>query len=170
MQNLTDYPVDIASTLASKGPEILRCSLSWKSCGWSQWIPLTLLSLRGGQKPAFTTVASNAFSNSHVYRNRWGRGSLLFIVLLANLISAFSSITLKAQVMPSKDEAVNQRKGIRQYVHSVWSSTSGFPANRISAITQTTDGYLWLGTDEGLVRLDGGRVTIFDQTNTQAMT
>jgi ligand-binding sensor domain-containing protein/signal transduction histidine kinase len=87
------------------------------------------------------------------------------------LFSNFSSvIKLDAQATPSKSETANRRKGIRQYVHTVWNSTSGFKADRISAITQTSDGYLWLGTAEGLVRLDGAHVTTFDQTNTKAMT
>ena len=34
------------------------------------------------------------------------------------------------------------------------------------AIAQTADGYLWLGTEEGLARFDGVSFTIFDQSNT----
>jgi ligand-binding sensor domain-containing protein/signal transduction histidine kinase len=92
------------------------------------------------------------------------------MALFSSLISPFSALKLNAQAPPSKSEAANQRKGIRQYVHTVWNSTSGFAADHITAITQTTDGYLWLGTTEGLVRLDGAHVTTFDRTNTKAMT
>src|SRR6185295_20404184 len=31
----------------------------------------------------------------------------------------------------------------------------GFPRGPVYAITQTSDGYLWIGTEAGLVRFDG---------------
>jgi len=39
----------------------------------------------------------------------------------------------------------------------------------VIAITQTRDGYLWLGTLYGLVRFDGIRFTVFDEINTPAL-
>lgn len=36
-----------------------------------------------------------------------------------------------------------------------WEMFDGLPANTVSAITQTPDGYLWIGTSKGLVRFDG---------------
>jgi ligand-binding sensor domain-containing protein len=56
-----------------------------------------------------------------------------------------------------------------QYGHDVWTSDSGLPQNSITAILQTRDGYLWLGTQEGLVRFDGVRFTVFDTRNTTDM-
>lgn len=56
-----------------------------------------------------------------------------------------------------------------QYGHEVWDANRGFPAFSISAITQTPDGYLWLGTDEGLVRFDGVRFTLFNTSNTPSI-
>ena len=58
---------------------------------------------------------------------------------------------------------------LSQYGHDVWTSDSGLPQNSITAILQTRDGYLWLGTQEGLVRFDGVRFTVFDTRNTPAM-
>lgn len=42
----------------------------------------------------------------------------------------------------------------------------GLPQNSVIAMTQTPDGYLWLGTLKGLVRYDGLRFTVFDEGNT----
>lgn len=39
------------------------------------------------------------------------------------------------------------------------------PQDTIRAIAQTADGYLWLGTDEGLARFDGYEFTIFSKTD-----
>jgi signal transduction histidine kinase/ligand-binding sensor domain-containing protein/ActR/RegA family two-component response regulator len=57
-------------------------------------------------------------------------------------------------------------KSITQYVHDVWTTESGLPQNSILAIAQTPDGYLWLGTEEGLSRFDGVRFFTFDSRNT----
>jgi ligand-binding sensor domain-containing protein/serine phosphatase RsbU (regulator of sigma subunit) len=62
--------------------------------------------------------------------------------------------------------ALDPTKAITQYVHDVWSTNEGLPGNSVMAIAQTRDGYLWFGTYEGLVRFDGIRFTVFDETNT----
>jgi ligand-binding sensor domain-containing protein/signal transduction histidine kinase len=56
-----------------------------------------------------------------------------------------------------------------EYSHRIWRIEDGLPENRIEAISQTPDGYLWLGTGEGLVRFDGVRFTVFDRSNTPAL-
>jgi ligand-binding sensor domain-containing protein/signal transduction histidine kinase len=55
------------------------------------------------------------------------------------------------------------------YSHRVFRIEDGLPENRIRAISQTPDGYLWLGTGEGLARFDGVRFTVFDRSNTPAL-
>jgi hypothetical protein len=44
-----------------------------------------------------------------------------------------------------------------EYLPRVWQSDEGLPSNRVQAIAQTPDGYLWVGTQEGLARFDGRR-------------
>jgi ligand-binding sensor domain-containing protein/signal transduction histidine kinase len=56
------------------------------------------------------------------------------------------------------------------YSHRVWRTEDGLPHNGVRAIAQTPDGYLWLGTTEGLARFDGVRFLIFDRSNTPALT
>jgi signal transduction histidine kinase/ligand-binding sensor domain-containing protein len=46
---------------------------------------------------------------------------------------------------------------VNQYAHTAWTTRNGFSLGNIYAITQTPDGYLWLGTESGLVRFDGVR-------------
>jgi PAS domain S-box-containing protein len=62
--------------------------------------------------------------------------------------------------------ALDPKKAITQYSHEVWQTEQGLPQNSIQAITQTRDGYLWFGTQEGLVRFDGVAFTVFDKRNT----
>jgi ligand-binding sensor domain-containing protein/signal transduction histidine kinase len=44
-----------------------------------------------------------------------------------------------------------------------WTAIDGLPNNTVTAVTQTTDGYLWLGTRRGLARFDGVRLVVFDR-------
>jgi len=59
--------------------------------------------------------------------------------------------------------ALDPLKGLTQYSRTVWTQGQGLPQDTIRAIAQTTDGYLWLGTDEGLARFDGYDFTVFDK-------
>jgi len=52
---------------------------------------------------------------------------------------------------------------------SVWTSETGLPQGTINALVQTSDGYLWMGTEEGLVRFDGIRFVVSDQQNAPAL-
>jgi signal transduction histidine kinase/ligand-binding sensor domain-containing protein len=45
--------------------------------------------------------------------------------------------------------------GLERYVRTSWAHQDGLPSTLIYAITQTRDGYLWLGTSDGLIRFDG---------------
>ncbi len=51
--------------------------------------------------------------------------------------------------------AINPANHISQYGHSAWRIQDGYFHGRIQAVTQTTDGYLWIGTVDGLLRFDG---------------
>ncbi|HEV7507700.1 MAG TPA: two-component regulator propeller domain-containing protein [Thermoanaerobaculia bacterium] len=46
-----------------------------------------------------------------------------------------------------------------------WQNEQGLPQNTVASIAQTPDGYLWLATQEGLVRFDGIRFQIFLASN-----
>jgi signal transduction histidine kinase/ligand-binding sensor domain-containing protein len=46
---------------------------------------------------------------------------------------------------------------INQYAHTAWKIREGFSKGRVTSFAQTPDGYLWLGTEFGLLRFDGVR-------------
>ena len=62
--------------------------------------------------------------------------------------------------------ALDPNKAITQYIHEAWTTENGLPQNSVKALVQSREGYLWLGTEEGLVRFDGSRFTVFDKRNT----
>ena len=44
---------------------------------------------------------------------------------------------------------------LSQYAHTAWTFQNGYSHGAVYAIAQTSDGYLWLGTQSGLFRFDG---------------
>jgi len=53
--------------------------------------------------------------------------------------------------------ALDPALDISQYAHTAWRVRDGFGKGPIHSIAQTPDGYLWLGTESGLLRFDGVR-------------
>jgi ligand-binding sensor domain-containing protein len=62
--------------------------------------------------------------------------------------------------------ALEPTTAAHQYARATWAEQEGLPSSLIWAITQDTDGYLWLGTGAGLVRFDGVRFTHVDELST----
>src|SRR5882724_2456797 len=50
---------------------------------------------------------------------------------------------------------LNPALDVSQYAHTSWKIRDGFTNGTINSIAQTPDGYLWLGTEFGLLRFDG---------------
>ena len=76
----------------------------------------------------------------------------------------FVVVCLGLAVRPAA--ALDPLKPIGQYMRTVWETSSGLPQNSVQAVLQTRDGYIWLGTEEGLVRFDGQRFEVFNRDNT----
>ena len=55
------------------------------------------------------------------------------------------------------------------FIVDSWNNQQGLPQSSVISIIQTSDGYLWLGTLNGLVRFDGSRFTIFDENKTPGL-
>jgi len=55
------------------------------------------------------------------------------------------------------------------FIVDVWGTEEGLPQSSVISVIQTKDGYLWLGTLNGLVRFDGNHFTVFDQFNTPGL-
>jgi len=66
-------------------------------------------------------------------------------------------------VVASPCLALDSEKAITQYVQSVWTTESGLPQTSVYSVAQTSDGYLWVGTELGLARFDGVRFVVYDK-------
>jgi signal transduction histidine kinase/ligand-binding sensor domain-containing protein len=51
--------------------------------------------------------------------------------------------------------AIDPNLSVSMYIRDQWGAERGFPGGPVYAIAQTADGYLWIGTEKGLVRFDG---------------
>lgn len=86
----------------------------------------------------------------------WQASQVLVIILLLSI------------EIPSRVLALDPNRAVTQYVHDIWQSREGLPQNSVNAIAQTADGYIWLGTQEGLARFDGVQFTVYNTDNTAA--
>lgn len=57
--------------------------------------------------------------------------------------------------------ALNPAHSPDSYSIQGWFTEQGLPSNKIRAVTQTSDGYLWVATSQGLARFDGNHFTAF---------
>ena len=75
------------------------------------------------------------------------------------LISSVGSTVVQAQTGRSLDPA----KALTQYNLDGWTVDDGLSQSTITAIVQTRDGHLWIGTQEGVVQFDGIEFQVFDR-------
>jgi ligand-binding sensor domain-containing protein len=60
--------------------------------------------------------------------------------------------------------ALNPERKPNGYSVQGWFTEHGLPSNKIRAMVQTRDGYLWVATAQGAARFDGNRFTAFTST------
>src|SRR5579883_783199 len=76
---------------------------------------------------------------------------------------ALATLAVRLPAEPALDPA----QPISRYLHQTWQSAQGLPQNSVFSLAQTSDGYLWVGTEEGLARFDGVRFTVYDRSNSK---
>ena len=74
------------------------------------------------------------------------------------LLTAFILVCLATRAF-----ALDPHRTMAQYVHDKWGQDRGFVGGAIYAISQSGDGYLWIGTERGLLRFDGYNFTMIQQ-------
>ena len=86
--------------------------------------------------------------------------------IIIGLLSALCCVIVILACSTGLVFALDPSRLLSQFGRDVWQREQGLPNNTIHAILQTQDGYLWLATEEGLVRFDGVRFRVFDTQNT----
>jgi signal transduction histidine kinase/ligand-binding sensor domain-containing protein len=65
--------------------------------------------------------------------------------------------------------ALEPATSLANYGRQSWGMENGLPQNTVQALVQTRDGFVWLGTEVGLVRFDGNGFAVFDKNSTPAL-
>lgn len=65
--------------------------------------------------------------------------------------------------------ALDPDRSVTQYVIDQWGPQQGLPHNVVRAVTESSDGYLWVATQSGVARFDGASFTVFNPLNTPAL-
>jgi signal transduction histidine kinase/ligand-binding sensor domain-containing protein len=74
----------------------------------------------------------------------------------ARFAVAFVAILL---VLVRPAAGLSPARALTQAQHRIWQVAQGLPVPSVYAVLQTRDGYLWIGTEDGLFRFDGVRFT-----------
>lgn len=88
------------------------------------------------------------------------RGYKQIVAVLAPVIMLVAMTVFAAPAF-----ALDPSKAFSQYVQSSWGLQNGLQQKSVMAVTQTRDGFLWLATEEGLVRFSGRAFVTFDERN-----
>ena len=91
-----------------------------------------------------------------VLQTMWGKAVAVRIRARRVFVLGTVLASLLLVALP-RAHALDPDRRISQYAHTAWRVRDGAFAGAPSAITQTTDGYVWIGTRGGLVRFDGVR-------------
>ncbi|HWX19900.1 MAG TPA: two-component regulator propeller domain-containing protein [Candidatus Binatia bacterium] len=90
------------------------------------------------------------------FGKRWKRPHCAGLLFAVVLFGCWGGTTLQATVGGR----------LSQQDFAIWRAEGGWQPNTVTAVIQSHEGYLWLGTYHGLVRYDGARFTVFDSSNT----
>jgi diguanylate cyclase (GGDEF)-like protein len=80
-------------------------------------------------------------------------------------VYAIALVFALALLMARDARSLDPGRAITQYIQNAWNSEAGLPQNSVHAVTQTRDGFLWMGTEEGLARFDGVQFKVYNTQN-----
>lgn len=83
-------------------------------------------------------------------------------------LSSLAYPVLLLFLLASPAWAVDPKARISQYGHTAWRMQDGFVPNP-TAVTQTSDGYIWIGSSIGLFRFDGVKFTQWTPPSGQSL-
>lgn len=66
--------------------------------------------------------------------------------------------------------AEGAREATPDFLVDIWQTDQGLPQGTVTSIVQTQDGYLWIGTYNGLARFDGTQFRVLNPANTPGLT
>ncbi len=90
---------------------------------------------------------------------------MLQFAKLRLFLFCFALVAIQPVAVAQEALQLDPQIAITQFPRQSWSGDSGLPQSTVAAIAQTQDGYLWVGTQDGIARMDGVNIDIFDKYN-----
>ncbi len=84
-------------------------------------------------------------------------------ILHSGCVAAILIVCVRAGI------ALEPSTPLANFGRQAWVMENGLPQNTVQALVQTKDGFVWLGTEAGLVRFDGIGFQVFDRNSTPAL-
>jgi ligand-binding sensor domain-containing protein/signal transduction histidine kinase len=105
-----------------------------------------------------TRFKANASFNGIRLRHGGGGGGWTFSDMA--IATSFSDF-VAGNAAEASEAAGGVGRGTLPLTFQSWQREQGLPQNSVRALAQTHDGYLWIGSDDGLARFDGVRFVSF---------
>lgn len=103
-----------------------------------------------------TTFKANAtFNEIHLRHGGGGEGWIFSDMAIATTFEDFVAFN---ENKPARATGGNNEP---IFTFRCWQSQQGLPQDRVRTLAQTRDGYIWVGTDDGVARFDGARFVSF---------
>ncbi|HXC99176.1 MAG TPA: two-component regulator propeller domain-containing protein, partial [Verrucomicrobiae bacterium] len=99
--------------------------------------------------------ANASFNEIHLRHGGGGDGWIFSDMAIATSFSDFVTVS------GSETSGVSLGVGKLPFTFRSWQRQQGLPQDLIRSIAQTRDGYLWIGTDDGVARFDGVKFVSF---------
>ncbi|EEF60592.1 sensor histidine kinase [Pedosphaera parvula] len=112
-------------------------------------------------QPESLTTRFNANASFDEIRLRHGGAGEGWVFSDLAIATSFSDFVDPSSAMPIEDE-LNFFFNSQRFVVETWLREPGMPRTDLRALAQTADGYLWLASDDRVVRFDGVRFVPFE--------
>jgi ligand-binding sensor domain-containing protein/signal transduction histidine kinase len=111
-------------------------------------------------QPESLTTRFNANADFDEIRLRHGGGGGGWAFSDLAIATSFSDFVDASSARPN-DTTAGVAGGTSAFSFQSWQKEQGLPQSPVRALAQTHDGYLWIGSDDGLARFDGLRFVVF---------
>ena len=90
--------------------------------------------------------------------------ALLFTALSGLTCFADSGMSVNASGIPNRTPSIDPTGRHEGYSAVLYNNTNGLPTSEANAITETGEGFIWIGSYSGLVRYDGNTFERMDSS------
>jgi signal transduction histidine kinase/streptogramin lyase len=101
--------------------------------------------------------ASAFFNEIHLRHGGGGDGWIFSDMAIATSFDDFVAVNSNESGLPNR--GLGSKEPL--FTFRCWQSEQGLPQDHVRALAQSSDGYLWVGTDDGAARFDGVRFVSF---------